>query len=71
VNTRRGLGRLAEHRRIRVAKPVLADVYAIWFEALLGALSVERPRAFFRRRRGSSLPADAWPSWSPGWRSAA
>ena len=39
-----GLDRLAEQRRIWKAKPVLADVYAVWFEVLLGALSVSHRR---------------------------
>jgi SAM-dependent methyltransferase len=30
--------RLREHRRIWERKPVLGEVYAVWFEALLGAL---------------------------------
>ncbi|MBI3932196.1 MAG: class I SAM-dependent methyltransferase [Acidobacteria bacterium] len=30
--------RLEEHRRIWKRKPVLADVYAVWFDALLGVL---------------------------------
>jgi SAM-dependent methyltransferase len=30
--------RLEEHRRLWAAKPVLQDVYAVWFDAILGAL---------------------------------
>jgi SAM-dependent methyltransferase len=37
-----GTERLAEHRRIWAGKPVLARVYAVWFEALLDRLP---PRA--------------------------
>jgi SAM-dependent methyltransferase len=36
------LARLQEHRRIWTAKPVLRDVYAVWFEALLAALGDAR-----------------------------
>lgn len=35
--------RLEEHRRIWEGKPVLADVYAVWFEALLKTLSSRGP----------------------------
>jgi SAM-dependent methyltransferase len=35
---------LADHRRIWQAKPVLADVYAVWFEALLGSLGATHRR---------------------------
>jgi SAM-dependent methyltransferase len=35
---------LQEHRRTWNAKPVLADVYAVWFEALLGTLGSSRRR---------------------------
>jgi SAM-dependent methyltransferase len=38
-----GAARLAEHRRIWEGKPVLARVYAVWFDALLASLP-ERPR---------------------------
>ena len=33
------LARLEEHRRIWDAKPVLAEVYAAWFDALLGSVA--------------------------------
>src|SRR5262249_45174681 len=39
-----GLELLADHRRIWTAKPVLADVYSVWFEALLGALDSSHRR---------------------------
>jgi len=38
-----GGARLAEHRRIWASKPVLARVYAVWFDALLASLP-PRPR---------------------------
>jgi SAM-dependent methyltransferase len=38
-----GAARLAEHRRIWETKPVLARVYAVWFDALLASLP-SRPR---------------------------
>jgi len=38
-----GAARLAEHRRVWQAKPVLSRVYAVWFDALLASLP-PRPR---------------------------
>jgi SAM-dependent methyltransferase len=38
------LEQLEDHRRIWKAKPVLADVYAVWFDALLGALGPSHRR---------------------------
>ena len=39
-----GLDVLVEHRSTWNAKPVLADIYAVWFEALLDALGPARRR---------------------------
>lgn len=36
-----GLEKLAEHRRIWAGKPALRRIYAVWFEALLGAMRRE------------------------------
>jgi SAM-dependent methyltransferase len=39
-----GLDVLVEHRSVWKAKPVLADIYGVWFEALLGTLGSSHRR---------------------------
>jgi SAM-dependent methyltransferase len=62
------LEQLEDHRRTWKAKPVLADVYAVWFDALLGAVGPSHRRVlelgagpgFFSEYARGRRPDLAW-----------